>query len=592
MSYGRRGFPRNRRLFGPGQLHKDLRTHEPLHIMLQHHQARPEKEEQIAPYTPHNGLRFQQQQQQAHVQKEKGLILSTHFVDQSALAVHSFGDYVLVWNGGNRVLFRNIARRNSEADSQYNSLLLPTFSDALVTSIAFCDSYLFYSTTTAIYALQITGTIGPVHTQVVCLVKKQPADPGPLHGLTVHKTENLYVITIAAGYGVRYLPERGEYFSSPSSIILYEVSSMMLKDSSASNSNLSLDYSSEPLELSSSIHAYKYVLNQPIFAITTAIDHGAPSFFREAHLQGSKCQSSRPDVWPYSLSCNQLKLYEEASFLKICVSTATMQPMQPEILVITFLINLRDNSLGLDDNQDVVFLRIWHLPFINRSTGITLDTFYPAKDPLALSDDGSWLLCWSSATRTKHALWILAFDVSFSSLIATDIHGGGIPFYQFSLPCPIAGQLGLAPPAMLQLSSTNFSSTRSFHMLCRNGDSTAFYTLSIPRPRRSFSVHPQRIGAQPQPVLMRIDKAYTSPEVSPGSHIISFAFYRYLYCGFQNESQRQCEGICILWSDGSLSLAKTYQACPSHTVSSTGQQFRKKQPYNSTRPGGPLIIVT
>ncbi|EFO62311.1 Hypothetical protein GLP15_4044 [Giardia lamblia P15] len=589
--YGKRGFLRNKRLFGPGRFHNDIRPHEPLHITVQHHQAKPEEEEQITSYVPHNELHFQQQQQ-AHVQREKGLILSTHFVDNSALYLYSCGDYTLIWNGGNRVFFRNIARKNSDADNQYNSLLLPTFFDSSVTSIAFRDSYIFYSTATAIYALQITSSLGPIYTQPVCLARKQLTDPGPLHSLTVHKTENLYVITIAAGYGVQYSLETGIYLSSPSSIILYEISSMMLKDSSVPSHNLNLDYNTEPLELSSSIHAYKYVLNQPIFAITTAIDQGAPSFFREAHLQGSKYRSSYPDLWPYNILDNQLKFYEEASFLKICISTATMQPIQPEILIITFLINLRDNLLGIDDNQDMVFLRVWHLPFINRSIGITLDTLYPAKDPLALSDDGSWLLCWSSATKTKYSLWILAFDVSFSSLITTDLHGGGISFHQLNLPCPIAGQPGSVPPSVLQLSSVNFSSMRTFHMLCRNGDSTALYILSIPRPRQSSSVHPQRIGTQLQPTLIRIDKEYTSHEVSPGSHIISFAFYKYIYYGFQNESQRQCEGICILWSDGSLSLARTYQAYRSQTVSSTGQQLRRRQAYNSTRPGVPITVVT
>lgn len=589
MSFGRRGFSHNRRVFGLGQLHKDGHSHGPMHITIQHHQARPTGEDQTASYIPRSRVRFQQQQQYAlRSLKERSLILSTHFVDQSASAVYSFGDYVIVWSGGNRVLFQNIARQRSENDNQYNVALLPTFSDTSVTSVAFCDNYLFYSTATAIYALQITSSTGPVYTQAVCLAREQPADPGPLHSLTVHKTENLYVVTIGAGYGLRYLAESGTYLSSTSSILVYEISILMLS-SSTSNSNFNSD---TPVELSSSVHAYKYVLDGPIFALTTALDRGLSSFFQDMSPQTSKFQSPYPDMWPYNIPSDQLEMYKKASFLKVCVSTAVGQTMRPEILVMTFLLNLRESSLEVADNKNILFLKIWHIPFINRSTRITSDTLHPAKDPLALSDDGSWLLCWSSATKTKHAVWVLAFDVSFSSLLSDDSRGEGLPYHQFSLPFSVASVLSTTPPSILQLSGTNFSNTRIFYMLCRNGDSTVLYTLSIPRTREHSSTRFQRATEQLQPTLVRIDREYASQEVSPGSYIISLALYKYVYFSFHKESQRQCEGICILWSDGSLSLAKTYQTHPSQAALSSSQQIRTRQMYSNSRPGPPISVIT
>lgn len=586
------------------QPHKEARSRDPIHIVIPSHQSKHEGEEQSAPYVPRNRHRFQQawqiQQEQPqpyqiyetpYQPQNKGMVLSTHFVDQTALAVYSSGDYVLVWGGDNRVMVKNIAQKSTEADSHYHTLLLPTFSDTSVTSIAFCNNYLFYSTATAVYALQIIGnigTIGPVYSQAVCLFRKQPTDAGPLHSLTVHRVDNLYVITICVGYGVQYSLDSAAYSPSPTSIIICEISIMMLKDSNTSNSSSTPDM---PLELSSSVDAYKYVLDGPIFAITTAIDQGISQFFREMSSQRSRAYSSCPDAWPYNILNDQLEMYEKASFLKICVSTITTQP---EILIIVLLLNMRTNLSEIADSHNMIFLKVWHIPFMNMSTGVTSDTLNPAKDPLVLSNDGSWLMCWSSAVRTKYAIWVLAFNVSFSSLLNSDFHNEGIEYHQFNLPLPysITGESGTAPPCILQLLGTNFSSTQAFYILCRTGNSTALYVFSIQGPQRHPFSHHQRAPNQSQPTLMRIDKEYLSSGISPSPYIVSIASYQYMYYGVRNESQKQCEGICILWSNGFLSIAKNYQVSQSRIEQPSSQQFRKEQIYTNNQSRPTISVIT
>lgn len=614
MSFARRKFSYNKRSPAHIQSHREYQGREPLHILIPSHPTRQE-EEQIVPYvSPTKGQVQQGWQSQPIDQsqpasdtqlgpwkrhrprqlydtlyqpRERGLVLSTHFVDQSAVEVYSSGDFVLLWNGETRVIIKNIARNYTEADNQYHISILPTFSDSSVTSIYFCSNYLFYSTETAVYALQVVGGIGPIQAQAIHLFRKRPTDPGPLHSLRVHMIDNLYVVIVCAGYGIQCSSDISTYSPSPATIIVCEISVIMLKNSGVCN----LDATSNvPLELSSSVHAYKYVLDGPIFAITTAIDQTAIHFFKKLLLHKSRLQSVFPDTWPYNLLNDQLAVYDKASFLKICVSTITTRP---EILIVSLLLNLTENLMGGVDNHDIVFFKVWHLPFINMSTGITTTTLTPAKEPLALSDDGSWLMCWSTTTKTKYAIWILAFDVSFSSLIHDDFYTDGIGYHQFSLPlsCSITRDSNSTPPYIIQLLGTNFSSTRIFYILCHTGYTTTIYTFILPRSQY-YSSTPQQVLNKSCPTLVRIDKEHLGQDTPSLAHSISIASYRYTYSDLRNESQKQCEGFCILWSDGSLSLAKNYQPFQSQSTPSSNQQFKRKPFYNNNRFMPSITVVT